>query len=265
MWPGQPAPAGQAGWPGQAAQPGQPGAWPVTSVPQQSGPFPPLPPVPQPRRSRAGRVLLIWLGIIVVVIGGSLISAKFLNKDKWKDLGTAVPSPTIVATPTPSWSQPNMFTGKSTPSQQIRYQLESWVLESAGVFAPTTSTCDDNGYTGDTSAAFTCTVTYDGSYRIQYRVSANPDGDYLIQWKAKADQIVVTRAGLLAGAYRYAHEGSTVTDLRCDGFPEIALVSTSTRLPQACYVLYSGNRKTTRLHIDPRDDGAPNFSSESQD
>lgn len=150
-----------------------------------------------PRRPRGKRAILIAALVVVVLCAGlcgvGQLITNLLNQDDWEGLGQPVSSSTLPATPTPSWKAPNEFVNPQ-PVLQIRHQLEVWVLASAGVVRPMTSSCDDDKFTGKQVAMFDCTVTYDGR-DVVYTVSAQPTGTGLFKWEGEANETVVTREG----------------------------------------------------------------------
>jgi hypothetical protein len=277
-------PSTPAPWPGQPPAPGQP-----PFAPGQSPPFAPgqppafgqspafgQPPAPgqpgvaaagQPGAARRGkrRILIGVLVVVLVCAGlcgiGQLIT-NFINQDDWEGLGEPVPAPTISATPAPSWSRPNEFVDPK-PVLGIRYQLESWVLASAGVARPMSSKCDQPDFTGAQATTMTCTVTYDG-HDIAYTVSARPSGSATFTWTGEATQAVVTREGLHALVHRRFGSGDW-KDLRCEEFPEVAVVPAKQFIAPVCYAKNKDAIKVTKIKIKPGDQAEPWLEPEYQD
>jgi hypothetical protein len=204
---------------------------------------------PAPRR----RVRRIWIAVAVAVVLllAVVLVSWVINRDKWAGKGQPVGAPTLSGTPAPTWKAP------TDPLGRIRYELESRVLNSARVARPTSSGCDRSDLTGDQPATFTCTVKYD-KLKVVYTVSARPDGK-LFQYTATAPKTVVTRDGLLALVWQ--HYGLPaklrMADLRCDGFPETALVEVHRKLDQVCYGKLPGERLTSKITIAPSDTAEP--------
>ena len=220
-------------------------------------------PAPAPRRGKRGLVI----GAIVVVVicaglcGIGQLITNIINQDDWDNLGEPVPASAQAASPVPSWSRPNLLS--AAPVAQIRHQLETWVLASAGVARPTSSTCDQADYTGRQAATLTCTVTYDG-HDVVYTVSATPAGNAVFKWEADTKETVVTREGLLAlVAGRYG--GNGWKNLRCEQFPDVAVVPVGTALSQSCYAKLDGRIKTSRIKIAPTSRGEPGLETEHQE
>ncbi|MFC4105163.1 hypothetical protein [Micromonospora zhanjiangensis] len=206
-------------------------------------------------------VLLVCGGLCGV---GQLIT-NVVNQDDWEGLGQPVPASSLPASPKPTWLRPNIF--GSGADEQIRYDLEQQVLSSAGVQKPTTSRCASQGLTADRAMTFDCTVTYAGQ-AVVFTVETTPAGSSVFEWKAKAPRTVITRDGLLAYVQRkYGNSDPSTaswSDLRCDEFPEIALVPTDQDLPQFCYAKGEGHQKTSRIRIRPDEGGEPGLLTEDQ-
>jgi len=202
--------------------------------------------------------------VVVVVLTALFVVSYIANQDRWAGKGQPVAAPTLAGTPAPTWKPPNMFTHPD-PLKQIRYDLESRVLSSARVARATSSTCDRSDYKGNVPATFTCTVSYD-TLKVVYQVVARPKGDRLFEYEATAPQTVVTRAGLLALVWEKYGPSSPRqgTDLRCEEFPEMALVDVHKKLPQVCYAKVSQDRRTRKITIAPSDTAAPYLAEESQ-
>jgi hypothetical protein len=202
-----------------------------------------------PRR----RIRRIW---IAAAVAGALLVAVLVvswvaNRDTWAGKGQPVVAPTLAGTPAPAWKPP------ADPLGRIRYELESRVLNSARVARPTSSGCDRSEFTGDQPATFSCTVSYD-KLKVVYTVSARPNGKSF-QYTATAPKTVVTRQGLLALVWQ--HYGLPaklrMADLRCDEFPETALVAVRRTLDQVCYGKLPGQRLTSKITIAPSDTAEP--------
>jgi hypothetical protein len=138
------------------------------------------------------------------------------------------------------------------------------VLASAGADRPTTSTCQPSDFTGQAAATLTCTVTYDGQ-DVRYTVNARPTGSSVFEWEAEAEQTVVTRDGLLALLARSSYSKGDWSDLRCEGFPEIALVPAGQALGQVCYAKLDGRTKTSKIRVTPTDQSEPRLETEHQE
>lgn len=261
---GQPYPGQQP----QATQPypGQP--VPGQAVPGQPYPGQPVPGGAPPRQPRSKlRIVFTLVGVFAVCAGlcgiGQLIT-NLVNKDEWEGLGQPVPATTLTATPTPTWKPPNMFGPNPQPAAQIRHDLEGWVLQSAGVAKPTTSNCDQPGFTGQIATTLTCTVTYEGQ-QVVYTVTTRPKGNYVFEWDSKSTHNVVTRDGLLAYVHRQFAQGRRPYDnLRCEEFPAVALAPVGQFLSQFCYGK-DGSSKTVKIKIKVSGKGAPHFETERQD
>ncbi|WP_344407269.1 hypothetical protein [Dactylosporangium fulvum] len=211
--------------------------------------------------------MLIGLLVVVVVCAGlcgiGQLITNIVNKDEWKDLGKPVTRPAAQPTPTPTWPRPNPFLPNAKADPQIRHQLESWVLTSAGVQRPVSSTCDMEGFTGQTATTFDCTVTIE-DHKVVYTVSTTPKGNGVFNWTAKAANTVVTREGILqlfTGLYPESYGWS---NLRCDDLPEIALVPAGQPLSQVCYAKLK-DKKTAKILIKPSDQAKPHLESQFQD
>ena len=242
-----------------APTPGSP-AWPDVSEPIQEQPSP----APPPKRGKRG--ILITLVLLVVgcvgICGVGQLITNFLNQDDWEGLGEPVPAVTPPASLKPSWQPDNQFVNPQ-PVLEIRHQLESWVLASAGVVRPMSSTCDQPDFTGKRPATLTCTVTYDGR-DVVYTVSARPSGAGTFEWDGKATETVVTREGLLAlvgGVFG----GNDWTHLRCEEFPEVAVVPVGKSLSQVCYAKAEDRIKTSKIMITPTDQAKPHVLTEHQE
>jgi hypothetical protein len=200
---------------------------------------------PAPRR----RIRRIWIAAAVagVLLVAVVVVSYVVNQDKWAGAGQPVVAPTLAGTPTPTWKPP------TDPLGRIRYELESRVLNSARVARPTSSGCDRSDFTGDQPATFTCTVSYD-KLRVVYTVSGRPN-----QYTATAPKTVVTRQGLLGLVWQHYGLPSKLrmAELRCDEFPETALVAVHRRLDQACYGKLPGDRLTSKITIAPSDTAEP--------
>ena len=255
------------GTPGTSPQPFGPQPY---GPPQSGAPFaapPQQPPAPKGKRT-------VLLGVLVVVLvcaglcGVGQLITNIINKDEWENLGEPVSAPaaSLPATPEPTWQPPNEFTRAHRPVLKIRHQLESWVLRSAGLPKPVTSICDDEDFTGTQAATLTCTVTYEGQ-TVVYTVKAHPKDQYIFEWEATAEQTVVTREGLLARVYRQFVEGPgrEWSNLRCEEFPEVALVPVGQALPQVCYAKHEDRLKTSKIIITPSDQGEPFITTEHQE
>ncbi|MEJ3749787.1 hypothetical protein WEI85_41835 [Actinomycetes bacterium KLBMP 9797] len=251
--------------PSSPAGPGQPGATPGQHLPPGGPAGQPIP-GPPPRRPRGKRRILIVALIVVALCAGlcgvGQLITNVLNQDDWEGLGEPVPAATLPATPTPSWKPPNEFVNPQ-PVLRIRHQLEVWVLASAGVTRPMTSGCDDDEFTGEQAATFRCTVTYDGR-DVVYTISARPAGSGTFEWDGEAKETVVTREGLLALVHR-RFGASGWKDLRCEEFPELAVVPVGQDMSQFCYAKMDGAIKTSKIMIAPTDQAEPRLQTEHQE
>ncbi|GAA0577264.1 hypothetical protein GCM10010172_72470 [Paractinoplanes ferrugineus] len=193
------------------------------------------------------------VGLIVGVLalcGVFQLITKITSRDPLAGLGTPVPAASAsVAAPSPTWKPPNELTDPD-PQTQIEYELESWVLESAGVAKPTKSSCaPPSGFNGGSAANFRCTVTYD-TKAVTFEVNTKPSSSRTFTWDADTTQNVVTRAGLLSSvADRFRN--ARFSDLRCEDFPEVALAPTGKPLAQHCYVHIQGRDKTATIDLIP--------------
>jgi hypothetical protein len=197
--------------------------------------------VPVPAKGGKGRLVVGAVVVVVVCAGlwgvGRLIN-NVVNKDGWKDLGQPVTRLAVQPLPTPTWKWPNPFQSNAKADPQIRYELESWVLESAGVQKPVSSTCDNKGSMGDSAATFDCTVTFEGQSFV-YTVSTTPKGNHVFTWTAKAAKAaktIVTREEILRLLAHQYPEADGWSNLRCDTLTEIVLAPVGQALPQVCYV-----------------------------
>ncbi|MFD6608934.1 hypothetical protein ACFWD1_08590 [Micromonospora chalcea] len=220
-----------------------------------------------PQQARpGGRKILLGLVVALLVCGGlcgvGQLITEVVNQDDWEGLGRPVPSPAVPESPKPTWPKPDLLYGRPDPG--IRHTLEQNVLASAGVLKPMTSRCDNKGFTGDQAATFDCTVTYAG-LDVVYTVVARPSGSQLFQWTATAERTVVTRDGLLALFHRQYTSDNRWSDLRCDEFPETALVPVGKPLPQFCYAKLDDRIKTSRIRITPDADSPPTLETEHQE
>lgn len=218
------------------------------------------------RKPRTGRIVVIALVVVLACAGlcgiGQFIT-NMLNADDWADLGQPVAPSTVPASPKPTWQPPNEFVDPQ-PVLQIRHQLESWVLTSAGVARPMRSSCERRDFTGEQATTFRCTVRYDGQ-DVVYTVSARPSGSNTFEWDAEADQTVVTREGLHALLYsRFGGNSGDWENLRCEEFPEVALVPAGERLSQVCYAKHKDRIKSARIIITPREQAGPTLETEFQ-
>lgn len=208
------------------------------------------------RKPGTGRILVIALIVVLACAGlcgiGQFIT-NMLNADDWADLGQPVAPSTVPASPKPTWQPPNEFVDPQ-PVLQIRHQLESWVLTSAGVARPMRSSCERRDFTGEQATTFRCTVRYDGQ-DVVYTISARPSGSSTFTWDAEADQTVVTREGLHALLYsRFGANTGEWENLRCEEFPEVALVPAGEPLSQVCY---EGQDQERPDHHHPPGTGRP--------
>ena len=73
----------------------------------------------------------------------------------------------------------------------------------------------------------------------------------------------MTREGVIAQVAAQ-YQGPLWANLRCDDLPEVALVPVGQKLPQVCYAKLE-KRKTSKITITPRKDGAPSLDTEVQD
>lgn len=245
--------------PGPAIPPG-PAAQPHLSAP-------PGAPQAAPSKKRGKRSIIITALVVVAVCAGlcgaGQLITNLLNADDWENLGEPVAASSLPPSPKPSWTPPNQFVNPQ-PLLHIRHDLESRVLASAGVVAPMTSSCDRKDFTGEQAATFRCTVDYDG-HDVVYTVFARPSGGQLFNWEAETEQTAVTRAGLLALVnQRFGASGSGWEGLRCETFPEVALVPVGKPLSQSCYGKGKDQLKTSRIIITPTDRGEPHFLTEHQ-
>ena len=214
---------------------------------------------PAPRLAAQIAKGVLLFGLVVACSGGLVASAVYgyerIARDELAERGARVP---VIAMPesSPTWTPMDPTTADPVP--QVRHDLEQRVLLIARVAHPVTSRCVrvDSG-TDDTEIQYACTVTYAG-HDIVFTVVGHGRGDTgeLDRYDASADRVVVTRKGLqaqLREAYPQAEE------LRCDEFPELALVSTADPLTQHCYVKVSWSGRFMELTINPRDDGPPTY------
>ncbi|GAA1618059.1 hypothetical protein [Actinoplanes couchii] len=197
--------------------------------------------------------VFVLIGVIVVVValcGLFQWITKITSRDDLAGLGTPVPAAsTTPSAPAPTWQPPNELTDPN-PELQIRHELESWVLESAGTAKPTKSSCDLPGrFTGGSAATFSCTVTYEKN-TVTYEVNAKPSSGLTFSWDADTAQNVVTRTGILtAVADRF--RTPRFSDLRCEELPQVALVPTGRPIAQHCYVRIEGREKTATIDLIP--------------
>jgi hypothetical protein len=214
-------------------------------------PTAPNQPPAQPARRRGGCLAaLLPLLIVAAIFGGTLAVFTWIGRDKFKDSGQPVVA-SAGPTPTPSWLKPSVATSDGSVVPKIRYELESRVLESAGVSKPTSSTCDSTSGIGH----YRCTVVYDKA-EVPFVIDASPKGTILVEYKATTAAMPVTREGLLAQvAARYS--GPEWTSVRCDEFPEYQLAPVDKELAQTCYVRNRSWDKTQQVRILPSDTGAP--------
>lgn len=208
--------------------------------------------VPTPPSSPKKPVFVL-IGVIVVVValcGLFQLITKITSRDDLAGLGTPVPAASVTpSAPSPTWQPPNELTDPN-PELQIRHDLESWVLESAGVAKPTKSSCDlPSGFNGGAAATFTCTVTYAGK-AVKYAVNTKPSSSLTFSWDADTTQNVVTRTGLLA-AVADRFRTPRFSDLRCEELPEVAVVATGQPIAQHCYVRIQGRDKTATVDLIP--------------
>lgn len=208
---------------------------------------------PQPRAPRWRRPVIAAGAVVLVTVVCGVVSV-IANRDPLVNRGQPVVAPQLAGTPTPTWTPGNMFTDPH-PIDEIRFDLESRVLQAAAVARPVTSTCDAAGFTGEDAASFQCTVTY-ANLRIVYDVSATPSGQYTFKYKAEASQAIVTRDAILS---RFTRQYRDFTNLRCDPLPEMALVPTNKPLDQLCYGKLKGH-KTAKVQIFGGDTG-PRFNT----
>jgi hypothetical protein len=217
-----------------------------------SEPGPDQPPAPR----RKTRRIWITVAVVAVVVTAVTVVSWYANQDRWADKGQPVAASTRTATPAPTWKPPNMFTHPE-PLKQIRYELESRVLTSAGVARTTSSTCDRSDYNGAGAASFTCTVSYD-TLKVVYHVSARPKGKNLFEYTATAPQTVITREGLLAMVWEhFGPSGLRFTGLRCEEFPAMVLAPVHGQLAQVCYGKSPSARLTSKIVIHPSDTAKP--------
>ena len=199
------------------------------------------------------RVRRVWLAVAVagVLLVAVVVVSWVANRDRWAGKGQPVVAPTLAGTPAPTWKPPDDSLGR------IRYELESRVLNSARVARPTSSGCDRSELAGDQPATFSCTVSYD-KLKVVYTVSARPNGK-LFQYTATAPKTIVTRQGLLALVWQHYGLPSKLrmAELRCDGFPETALVAVHRTLDQVCYGRLPGQRLTSKITVAPSDTAEP--------
>ncbi len=130
--------------------------------------------------------------------------------------------------PTPQVSPPGET---ATPAEQILYDLQSRVVLTAGVPAPTTAECDASVITGTIDQHLTCTVTYQG-LTISYEVQVE-GGRQTFSWRATTTESVLTAAGVQAAYWRAFHADHD--ELRCDDMPEAELVPLSEDTGYRCY------------------------------
>ena len=201
--------------------------------------------------------LLVLCGVGTGVI--QLIT-KLTYHDDWVDLGQPVNAPSAVPTPTPSWEKPNDLTDPQ-PIMQIRYELESQVLEMAGVAKPVKSSCDKPDFDGSQETTFNCTVTYEG-LDVVYQISAKPTTDTTFEWKETTQQIVVTRDAVLREVFDRFGPQHGYSDVRCDELQPVALVPVGNPLPQHCYAKPKDD-KTLRVVIGISESGV-SLTTESQ-
>ena len=193
----------------------------------------------------------VTAGVAVALVFGGWQVLPWLpavfDHDEWKDRGTPVTA-TVADLTRPDRDQPEPWAGFD---QHARYRAESLVLAAAGVRKPTTSTC-----TADGDEWVRCVVGYDGLQVVIRLGRLNPTELQMAAsmpslWRVRAESIVVTRAGVLALIWqRY----SGYRDLRCEDFPEQALVRTGPPLPQHCYG-YPPGRKIVRISVNPGSNG----------
>jgi hypothetical protein len=260
--PGQPDQPGQPGQQWQAAQPAP--AWvPPPASEQWAPPGPPA----QPPAKRGKRKILIGVVVVIAVCAGlcgiGQLITNVVNQDDWKDLGEPVTRPAARPTPTPTWARPNPLAADAKADPQIRHQLEAWVLISAGVQKPVTSTCDTKGFTGDSAATFDCTVTFEGQ-KVVYTISTTPKGSGVFSWTAKTTANVVTREGILQVFAEQYTEANGWSGLRCDPLPEVVLAPVNQALPQVCYAKLK-DKKTAKVVIKPTPQNKPYLESVFQE
>jgi len=217
------------------------------------------------RRRRPLRIAIIAVVAIAIVCGGLQLITNMVNRDAWEDReGQPVKAVQVVPTPTPTWKPSNMFVDPQ-PLQEIRHTLESRLLRSAGIAKPVTSTCAVKDFDGRAPASFTCTLRYEGQ-QVEYAVLTRPKPPQLFEWEADSQQTVVTRDGILAALSRSTFgDKSAYTDLRCEDLPAVAVVPVGKPLGPVCYAKPTKKMKTIRVLVQPSDDSAVSFGTETQD
>jgi hypothetical protein len=201
----------------------------------------------------------VLFGLVVVCVGGVATGAVWgfnrIVHDDLADRGAHVPA-VAMPEPSPTWLPTDPTA--TDPVPQVRHDLEQRVLLIARVVHPVTSRCVrvDSG-PDDSEIQYACTVTYAG-HDMVFTVIGSGQGDTgeLDRYEANADRVVVTRKGLQS-QFREAYPQAE--ELRCDEFPEFALVSTAEPLPQHCYVKVGWSGRFMELTINPRDDGPPTY------
>jgi hypothetical protein len=181
--------------------------------------------------------------VVVAVVAVNFVYQRYINPDRLAGKGTPVSAPPPVRPVPPPTPPPNQFTNPQ-PVRQIVYDLENRVLKMTGVAERVQGHCDDDDFTGEAAATFTCTVTY-REHQVRYTVNAKPSGTRIFQYTARPQQGLIVRDGILALVWNQYHQ--TTSSLRCDDIPAIAQVPVNTPLPFRCYAKLeqgsgSGNR-----------------------
>jgi hypothetical protein len=210
----------------------------------------------------------VLLALVVVVVVAGVLSAgiwaftSYADRDSWAGRGKPVAMPRVPPEVTQTEQPPNLLV-QPAPVAEILYALKDRVLKSAGVLRPVGGSCDRPDVDQAGPATLRCTITYEG-LDVDYVVTTRSDSKGHVQWEASADRTVVTSEGLLAQFwYRYGPLGATFTDLRCDGFPAVALVPVKAPLSQYCWAK-PHRGKTVRVTFTPSDLGPAGLFTQIQ-
>ncbi|MFI0349945.1 hypothetical protein [Actinomadura sp. 9N407] len=198
-------------------------------------------------------VLPRLLAFALLLVGAAAGAWWFEGRDKYADAGVPVSRPSAGhASPTPMVPEPKNGPGL----EEIKYELQSDVVEVGGVSAPTTAQCEISEIPPQ-PRTFGCTVQYMG-LRVPFRVDiadvtdASAIGLAAFNWDQRAEQLPVTRAGVYAEFWRDRTRAGD-KDLRCDRIPERILVRPG-RTNYFCYSTDERN-KHHRYALDVRDTG----------
>ena len=149
-------------------------------------------------RFLAGAVVLV-----VAVVAVNWVYRHYIHPDRLAGKGTPVSAPPPAKAVPPPVRPPNQLIDPQ-PVKQIVYDLENRVLKMTGVPERVGGRCDTTDFTGESAAAFTCTVTY-REHQVRYNVNARPSGQRIFQYAARAQQGLIVRDGILAQAWNQYH------------------------------------------------------------